>query len=445
MKKAIIALLVFFLLLSCACSRQDAPDGSSAASSSESSALPPESEASDESGAAQETSGEESGRQESSPFTQRELCFERDGMLIYGRLYLPEAEGPVPLAILSHGFSADLTTLESYAEHFASNGVAAYIFDFIGGGMYIRSGGDMADMSVLTETADLNAVINGLTPLPETDPEKIFLFGESQGGFVATCSAAARPSAIAGLILLYPAYNIPDICRAAAPDPDEIPDALNIFGVSIGRAYVLDATSVDVYGLMREYPGRVLMIHGTEDGIVPLSCSERAADTFPDAQLVTVEGAGHGFSGGEREYAASLALEFIRSVAGEADDERNNKEENTMKMTLNGIEIAVEWEQNESVEALKALVSDAPLTVPLSMYGGFEQVGPLGSPLPRLDVRTTTSPGDIMLYAGSNIVLFYGSNTWEYTRLGRIAGMTDAELKELLSNGDLTAVISMAG
>lgn len=113
-------------------------------------------------------------------------------------------------------------------------------------------------------------------------------------------------------------------------------------------------------------------------------------------------------------------------------------------LTVAGKPLAVEWQDNASVDALRELLSGGSLTVSLSMYGGFEQVGPLGASLPRSDVHTTTEAGDIVLYSGNQLVLFYGSNSWAYTRLGRITGMNRAELKDLLGNGDVTALLSLA-
>ena len=105
-----------------------------------------------------------------------------------------------------------------------------------------------------------------------------------------------------------------------------------------------------------------------------------------------------------------------------------------MTLKINGEEFPVEWENNESVEALKEL---CPLTVEMSMYGGFEQVGSLGISLPRNDEQTTTDYGDIVLYSGNQIVIFYGSNSWSYTRLGHI--LADKEImEEALANGDVT-------
>lgn len=113
-----------------------------------------------------------------------------------------------------------------------------------------------------------------------------------------------------------------------------------------------------------------------------------------------------------------------------------------MTMTIGNTPVQVAWEDNESVNALKELVKDEPLTIQMSMYGGFEQVGSLGSSLPRDDIQTTTSAGDIVLYSGNQIVVFYGPNSWAYTRLGTITDKTDAEMAKLLSNGDVTITIT---
>ncbi len=77
------------------------------------------------------------------------------------------------------------------------------------------------------------------------------------------------------------------------------------------------------------------------------------------------------------------------------------------------------------------------------MYGGFEQVGSLGASLPRSDTRITTQAGDIVLYAGDQIVVFYGSNTWAYTRLGRITDLSPEELAALLGKGDVSLTLSL--
>ena len=107
-----------------------------------------------------------------------------------------------------------------------------------------------------------------------------------------------------------------------------------------------------------------------------------------------------------------------------------------LTLTINGREVPVTWENNDSVAALSELSSDG-LTVNMSMYGGFEQVGSLGSSIPRNDKQTSTSYGDIVLYQGNQIVIFYGSNSWSYTRLGHI-NLDRSEMTDLLANGDVT-------
>lgn len=120
--------------------------------------------------------------------------------------------------------------------------------------------------------------------------------------------------------------------------------------------------------------------------------------------------------------------------------ETSPTEELTMMLRIDNTEISVQWEDNESVEALKDLIREAPLTINMSMYGGFEQVGSLGTSLPRNDVQTTTEAGDIVLYSGNQIVVFYGSNSWAYTRLGHVE-LSAAEMSDLLSHGDVTITL----
>lgn len=127
--------------------------------------------------------------------------------------------------------------------------------------------------------------------------------------------------------------------------------------------------------------------------------------------------------------------------AGMAAENEEESEDFIMRMKIGETAVDVEWEDNESAKALKKLCADGPLTVECSMYGGFEQVGSLGARLPRNDVPTVTEAGDIVLYAGDQIVVFYGSNSWSYTKLGHITDRTAAEMAELLGNGDTTVTL----
>ncbi len=245
-------------------------------------------------------------------YTVRERTFVRDGLHISGEMLLPEDPSPVPLVVFCHGFGGNRENLRAYAAAFAEAGFAALIFDFIGGGKTIRSDGDPAEMSVLTEAADLAAVLESVRTDPEIDPERIFLVGESQGGWVSTFVASGQTRGIAGLVLLYPAFMLDDLVRSRIPDPDRIPERLDLMGMTVGARYCRDVLSVDIYQAARGYGGPVLILHGTSDTLVPVSCSERAVRTFPDAKLIRMEGAGHVFRGGDADKAARLALTFVR-------------------------------------------------------------------------------------------------------------------------------------
>ena len=130
--------------------------------------------------------------------------------------------------------------------------------------------------------------------------------------------------------------------------------------------------------------------------------------------------------------ALLLCAEGLSAVRGE----------NTMRMKINDTSVDVAWEENASVQALRELAAEG-LTVRMSMYGGVEQVGAIGQSLPREDRQTVTAPGDIVLYSGDQIVVFYGSNSWAYTRLGHITDRSPEQMRELLGNGDVTITLSM--
>ena len=112
-----------------------------------------------------------------------------------------------------------------------------------------------------------------------------------------------------------------------------------------------------------------------------------------------------------------------------------------LAMKIDETPVRVEWEDNASAQALAALAQDAPLKISMSMYGGFEQVGPIGHSLPREDRQTVTQAGDIVLYSGDQLVVFYGSNSWAYTPLGRIVDPAPDALAALLGSGDVTVTL----
>ena len=146
-----------------------------------------------------------------------------------------------------------------------------------------------------------------------------------------------------------------------------------------------------------------------------------------------------------QRFSGSVSEDELRNWIDGFHIKEESKEdtESMLQIRIGNTAVTVEWEDNESVQALRDLCTDNPLTIQMSMYGGFEQVGSIGQSLPRDDQQTTTGAGDIVLYSGNQIVVFYGSNSWAYTRLGHITDQNAAGMSELLGNGDVTITISM--
>ena len=106
-----------------------------------------------------------------------------------------------------------------------------------------------------------------------------------------------------------------------------------------------------------------------------------------------------------------------------------------IKITVSGKSLPVKIEENEATKALVAALREASITYEADDYGGFEKVGALGRSLPTSNSQINTQPGDVILYSGNQIVLFYGSNSWSYTRIGKMEYGTLDELKSFLKAG----------
>lgn len=144
------------------------------------------------------------------------------------------------------------------------------------------------------------------------------------------------------------------------------------------------------------------------------------------------------------QYFDNQAIESEEMTGSGAEVQTTEEaQEKMLQLKIADTIVEVAWEDNESVEELRKLCEEEPLTIQMSMYGGFEQVGSVGTSLPRNDAQTTTSSGDIVLYSGNQIVVFYGSNSWAYTRLGHITDQDEESMAQLLGNGDVTITISM--
>ena len=232
---------------------------------------------------------------------------------LYGVLQMPEAPASAPLVILSHGFGGTLEGNRDVADWFVAQGFAVFNFDYCGGGIGSKSDGTMLQMSVLTEAADLNAVIDHF--IGDSRFPRLFLWGASQGGFVSSYVAAQRPGDVAALVLEFPAFVLQDDARRRAGPDGTFPEVDSALGVSIGRRYGEDAISFDIYDVIGAYAGDVLILHGDCDGIVPLRYSRRALEVYARAALVVMAGQDHGFTDEAKAEALRREAAFFRAHA----------------------------------------------------------------------------------------------------------------------------------
>lgn len=225
-----------------------------------------------------------------------------------------------PMVILMHGIfsSGNIVPMPALARELAKAGIASIRFDF---GGHWRSEGEMQKMTIANEIADALAIWEYAKSLPYVS--EIGILGHSQGGVVASMTAgilAERGEEPAGLALIAPGSVVQDACRngrffGAEFDPADPPEYVKCFGImKLGREYILTTQELDIYGTAKTYTGPVRLIHGSKDNIVPLSCSERFAETYGErSELIVVEGENHMITLRKKKTVA-LAVEFFRDL-----------------------------------------------------------------------------------------------------------------------------------
>lgn len=237
-----------------------------------------------------------------------------EGKNIFGKLFIPNTKAKTyPTVILSHGFNSIGDDMADIALTFAENGFLAYTFDYCGGSTRSHSDGKTTEMSIISEQNDLKAVIDMMSELDISDSRQIYLYGESQGGFVAALTAAEMPERIAAMILLYPAFCIPD--QWLSKNPESMAEPFTFMGdMLLSKKYYDDVPRYDVYDRVSWYNKPVMIYHGDSDEVVDISYSERLINAFPNAKLKVIKGAGHGFSGDDREYVKRVAVDFFTTL-----------------------------------------------------------------------------------------------------------------------------------
>ncbi len=240
-----------------------------------------------------------------------EFCCYKGDSRIYGLLYKKVAAGRrAPAVVLSHSSSLTHAAMQGYAKALAEKGMVAYCFDFCGGSKKSLSDGSTDSMTVFTEVDDLNAVLTAVRGLDCVDPDSVYLLGSSQGGLVSALVAEERADELAGMVLFYPAFNLPDLVRQFGDllsgggfgsgwggswggwgDMGDLGDML-----TMSQLFIDAVRDFDVWSHIGGFGKPVLILHGSADIIVPVSNSEKAVALYPDATLQVIEGANHGFN-----------------------------------------------------------------------------------------------------------------------------------------------------
>lgn len=233
---------------------------------------------------------------------------------IYGVLYRPlEPPEKMPVVILSHGYNSSHSHMADIAASLAERGIAAYCYDFCGGSTLSKSGGRTEDMSISTEISDLKSVIAMISGCDFADRERIFLYGESQGGFVSALTAAEMGSGIAGMALLYPAFCIPDTWLPK--DPEKMTEPFDFMGMKLSRTFREGLPEYDVFEAVSKFTNPVLLLHGDNDKLVDIRYSERLKTAFPSCELRIFSGEGHGFSASARKQMRIMTADFFERLA----------------------------------------------------------------------------------------------------------------------------------
>ena len=248
---------------------------------------------------------------------EREFSCVREGLVIRGREY--RMQGQVKGAVLiSHGFCQNMSQFFCYASLFAEWGYAAYVFDFCGGCAPpdCSSEGSVLDMTIQTECRDLCEVARYVASLPDLTGKPLFLLGFSQGGLVSALVAGKLQPA--GLILLSPALCIPDHARkgklaGASYDINHVPEVIKGEHMDIGKAYHDDAVPIRVFEEMKQYRGKVLIVHGKQDSVVDYHYAIRAYEAYGAGRcrLRLLSDADHGYEGTQQTVVYAFIQEFL--------------------------------------------------------------------------------------------------------------------------------------
>ena len=243
------------------------------------------------------------------------IAISHHGRTVHGVFRVPEGDGPFPAVLMSHGYNGCMTDFDATAECLAEAGIASVAYTFCGGSTRDTSGYPTSQMTLFTEREDAIALLDWLKGHPQIDARHMILFGGSMGGLVSVLTAAERPGDVAGLALLFPALCVPDNWRERFPHVEDIPEAMDFWNLTLGRVFFTSMRELDVFSMLPALAQPTVIFQGDQDPIVPLTDSERAEKTFPNARLHVFPGEGHGFSPKSSGQVDALLRDFVISLA----------------------------------------------------------------------------------------------------------------------------------
>ena len=170
-------------------------------------------------------------------------------------------------------------------------------------------------MSVFDEQHDLEAIVHYFKSRPDVDTTGIVLIGESQGGLVSALTASSLANDISQLVLVYPAFCIPDNWNKTYPRIEDIPDTTRVWGVPLGRRFFEEVHSLRPFDVIGNYQKPVLIVQGDQDKVVSMDDSRHAVRLYRDARLHVIKGAGHGFRGKEQQESIEQIKAFLKPAA----------------------------------------------------------------------------------------------------------------------------------
>lgn len=205
-----------------------------------------------------------------------------------------------PFVIIMHGFTGNKNEafLKQIADGLQNRGIGSIRFDFNGHG---ESDGKFQNMTIGNEIEDAIKIFQQVKGSRRVDSSKIALLGHSQGGVVASITAGLLGNEVKAVVLLAPAGNIGEqakqgILLGTKFNPNNLPETLEVWHHTVGKAYLQYAMTCDMYGTAAKFQGPVCIIHGTADRAVPFQFGKKYADCMKNAEWVLQQNDDHALS-----------------------------------------------------------------------------------------------------------------------------------------------------